>query len=370
MNDSKHILHIEKSAIFEQISHTTMNKRDKITIILALLIAAIMPARAQRTIPLKVMFWNAENLFDTKHDEGKSDEEFTPDGKMKWTLTRMKHKVDDMARTFAQAGDSVPPAIIGLCEVENDNAMKSLIRWSALGKLGYRYVMTSSADKRGIDVALLYQRERFKLIGKEYITPTVKGLSNVRDILHVSGIVATGDTLDIIVAHLPSRREGAKETEPRRVAVAQRMRSLSDNIMKRRRQPRIIIMGDFNDYPTDKCVSEGLRAKAPVSTPDRNELYHLFLAPQHRKSGHGSYKYQGRWGFLDHIIVSGLLLDSRRTLYTSPARAGELRLPMLLTDDRKDGDKKPFRTYNGYSYNGGVSDHLPVYADFTLRLRR
>jgi predicted extracellular nuclease len=319
---------------------------------------------------MKVMFWNAENLFDTKHDEGKSDEEFTPDGKMKWTLTRMKHKVDDMARAFAQAGDSVPPAIIGLCEVENDNAMKSLIRWSALGKLGYRYVMTSSADRRGIDVALLYQRERFKLIGKEYITPTVKGLTHVRDILHVSGIVATGDTLDIIVAHLPSRREGAKETEPRRVAVAQRMRSLSDNIMKRRRQPRIIIMGDFNDYPTDKCVSEGLRAKAPVSTPDRNELYHLFLAPQHRKSGHGSYKYQGRWGFLDHIIVSGLLLDSRQRLYTSPARAGELRLPMLLTDDRKDGDKKPFRTYNGYSYNGGVSDHLPVYADFTLRLRR
>ncbi len=336
-----------------------------ITAIISIILTAL-PTYGQRNDVFKVMFWNVENLFDTSHDDGKNDEEFTASGKMHWDTGKMKRKLDNIARVIAIAGDSLPPAIVGLCEVENDNVMTNLTRWSPLGNLGYRYIMTSSADKRGIDVALLYQPDLFRLISQEAITPIIKGQPFVRDILHVSGMIPTGDTLDIIVAHLPSRREGAKVTEPRRIAVAQRIRSISDSITCLRGKPHIIIMGDFNDYPTNNSIKRGIKAVAPESNPNPNSLYHLFLTQQHQKGESGSYKYQGLWDFLDHIIVNGMLLDSKQSVYTSSDKAGELRIPFLLTEDKRYGGTKPFRTYNGPTYNGGISDHLPVYADFTV----
>jgi predicted extracellular nuclease len=331
---------------------------------LTLLLAIVLPMSAQRRVPFKVMFWNTENLFDTVHDEGKNDTDFTPEGKMHWNNHRLYRKMDNMARVIAAAGDSLPPDIIGMCEVENDSVMTALTKRSTLATLGYRYIMTESADRRGIDVALLYQRERFKPIATERIRP--ENLLT-RDILHVCGLTLSGDTLDVIVAHLPSRRSG-KESEAARMKVAGCIKNASDSLMEERQRPHIIIMGDFNDYPTDRSISAGICAAKPTATPDARKLYHLFLDKEHRKRGRGSYKYQGEWGYLDHIIVSGLLLDSSESMHTSPEHSGELRLPMLLTEDTKCGGTKPLRTYIGPSYNGGVSDHLPVYADFTLCL--
>jgi predicted extracellular nuclease len=318
--------------------------------------------QAQRTDTMKMMFWNAENLFDTLDDEGKEDGEFTPEGAMRWTPGRLDRKLDDMARTIVAVGDTLPPDIIGLCEVENENVMNRLTRWSLLGNLGYRYVMTSSADRRGIDVALLYQRERFRLISSHSVTP----LPATRDILHVSGEILTGDTLDLIVCHLPSRRGGAKKSEPRRIKAAQSIRHICDSLQSVRQTANIVIMGDFNDYPTNKSIRSGIGAQKPTAAADHHALYDLFLAKEHQKPDHGTYKHLGEWGFLDQFIVSGNLLDPASRIHTSPSRAGEVRLPFLLTEDKSNGGDKPRRTYNGPAYNGGISDHLPIAVDFTM----
>jgi len=129
-------------------------------------------------------------------------------------------------------------------------------------------------------------------------------------------------------------------------------------------------MGDFNDYPTNKSIKEILEATDPqqsVTFPNPRKLYHL-LARKATSRHFGSYKYHGKWGLLDHLIVSGNLLDTSSKFFTGEDKATVARLPFLLTEDKKYGDDEPFRTYKGMKYQGGISDHLPVYADFELIL--
>ena len=161
---------------------------------------------AEERIPFRVMSWNVENLFDTHHDTLKNDNEFLPDAIRHWNYTKYKKKLADMARVITAVGEWNPPALVGLCEVENDSVLRDLTQRSPLKELGYRYVMTSSPDLRGIDVALLYQRDLFKLLSFRSIPiPSFKHHRPTRDLLHVSGLLLTGDTLDVIVCHLPSR---------------------------------------------------------------------------------------------------------------------------------------------------------------------
>ena len=326
---------------------------------------------AEERIPFRVMRWNVENLFDTHHDTLKNDNEFLPDAIRHWNYTKYKKKLADMARVITAVGEWNPPALVGLCEVENDSVLRDLTRRSPLKELGYRYVMTSSPDLRGIDVALLYQRDLFKLLSFRSIPiPSFKHHRPTRDLLHVSGLLLTGDTLDVIVCHLPSRSGGAKESEPYRLHAARILRTEADSLLNIRLHPQLIIMGDFNDYPTNKSIKEILEATDPqqsVTFPNPRKLYHL-LARKATSRHFGSYKYHGEWGLLDHLIVSGNLLDASSKFFTGEDKATVARLPFLLTEDKKYGDDEPFRTYKGMKYQGGISDHLPIYADFELIL--
>lgn len=337
----------------------------------------------QERIPFRVVSWNIENLFDTHHDSLKNDHEYLPDAIRHWNYSRYKKKLADVARVITAIGEWNPPALVGLCEVENDTVLRDLTHRSPLKELNYRYVMTDSPDLRGIDVALLYQRDLFKLLSSRSIPiPPLGQYRPTRDLLHVSGLLLTGDTLDVFVCHLPSRSGGAKESEPYRLYAAQILRTEVDHILNIRSHPQVIIMGDFNDYPTNQSIQKVLEAEAPPITtqepastlnstnpstivPSSLKLYHL-LARKAKSKSFGSYKYRGEWGLLDHLIVSGTLLNQSSHFFTSEERANVCLLPFLLKEDEKYGDKEPFRTYKGMKYQGGISDHLPVYADFEL----
>ena len=249
--------------------------------------------------------------------------------------------------------------------------MRDLTRYTALREADYRYVMTQSPDERGIDVALLYQRNLFKLLSYQSF-PVEKPRKNsrpTRDILHVSGLLLNRDTLDVLVAHFPSRSGGARESEPYRLLAARKVKHAIDSLYTIRRHPQIVLLGDFNDYPENKSVKEVLEAAAPSTLQDSlrpQKLYHLLAGKAKTRKHFGSYKYQGEWGLLDHIIVSGTLLQEHAPLYTEEAKADVFCLPFLLTRDEKYGGQQPFRTYYGMKYQGGYSDHLPVYAEFRL----
>lgn len=325
------------------------------------------------TLAFRIISYNVENLFDCRHDTLKNDYEFLPDGMRHWNYTKYRKKLDAIARVIIAVGGWTPPAIVALCEVENDSVLRDLTQRSVLREAGYRYVMTNSPDQRGIDVALLYQREMFKLlsyqsipipgsVGKKKFRPT-------RDILHVSGLLLNKDTLDVFVTHFPSRSGGAKESEPYRLLAARQLKIAADSVYIHRHHPQILIMGDFNDYPDNESVEEVMAAKAPPQ--DKNSLqpqglYHLLARKAATRKNFGSYKYQGEWGLLDHIIVSGTLLQPTSHLYTNDNKADVFSLPFLLTEDKKYGGKQPFRTFYGMKYQAGYSDHLPVWAEFRL----
>ena len=143
--------------------------------------------------------------------------------------------------------------------------------------------MTQSPDERGIDVALLYQRNLFKLLSYQSF-PVEKPRKNsrpTRDILHVSGLLLNRDTLDVLVAHFPSRSGGARESEPYRLLAARKVKHAIDSLYTIRRHPQIVLLGDFNDYPENKSIKEVLEAAAPSTLQDSlrpQKLYHLLAA--------------------------------------------------------------------------------------------
>ncbi len=316
----------------------------------------------------RVMFWNVENLFDTRHDTLKNDYEFLPDALRHWTPQRFKKKIDNVARVIAAVGENAPPTLVGLCEVENEYVLKSLTQYSPLKEQTYRYITTESADERGIDVALLYQRDQFKPIEtkKISITPLTKQQRHTRDILYVSGLLPTKDTLNVFIIHAPSKAGGVKETEPLRNHVMKTLRSHIDTLYTQRKSPNIIIMGDFNAQAKDKSLSKFLGVQEINDSITSDNLYFL-LTKQLKSRKKGSYKYKGQWELIDHIIVSGSLLHSDANIYTANGYAKICELSFLLSDDLKYGGKQPFRTYHGMRYQGGFSDHLPIYTDLILK---
>lgn len=317
----------------------------------------------------RVMSYNVENLFDCRHDSGKHDTEYLPDGARHWTPGRYYRKLQQIAKVILAAGEWSTPALVGLCEVENDSTMIHLLTRTPLRSQHYRYVMTDSPDDRGIDVVLLYQRDKFALIGHASyrIRFSRHPEKRSRDLLHVWGRVLTGDTLDVFVCHLPSRYGGELATVPDRRDASLLLKAKTDSLFRIRSNPYLIIMGDFNDTPTDAGVAEALGA-LPLTPPFREEaLYNLFN-PSPALPFPGSHKYQGEWSQLDQFVVSGTLLDTTRQVYVRPESVTLFAPSFLFTPDKTYRGIRPRRTYYGFKYEGGYSDHLPIIVDFSLSL--
>ncbi len=313
---------------------------------------------------LRIMFYNVENLFDTENDSLINDEEFLPKGARFWTKHKYYTKLNKIATTIVSVGGWSPPQIVGLCEIENRKVLDDLCKRTGLKNLKYRIIHKESPDKRGIDLALLYQKDSFKPHSYKAIQitfPFSKG-TTTRDILYVKGVAKNDDTLHIFANHWPSRWGGQLESERKRIHVAKILRNEVDSIFKNNQNAKIVIMGDFNDYPNNKSIKEVLKARENFASPISSELYNLSTYIE-RKQNIGSHKHKADWGVLDQIIVSGALLNAKSGLKSAKENASIFSADFLLIDDETYTGKKNFRTYLGYKYIGGYSDHLPVILD-------
>ena len=330
---------------------------------LCILLFLCLSVSAWAQEPFRAMFYNVENLFDTKDDTLKNDNEFLPAAPKRWTYKRYQDKLTKISKVIAASGASQVPDLVGLAEVENDACLNDLVNHSPLRAAGYRYVMTDSPDARGIDVALLYQRATFKLLQKEEIAIPHETLrrSPTRNILPVSGKVVSGDTLDVFVCHMPSRAGGEKKSESYRMATCRVLKEAVDKVMHARTHPYVLIMGDFNDFPHNRSLTQVLGAAKPQQHAASHTLYNLMIDKQG-----GTNRYRGEWGILDQIIVSGTMLQPSSGIQTTPDKAQILRHPFLLEEDDKYGGSLPSRTYIGMKYHGGFSDHLPVCVDLDI----
>ncbi len=318
--------------------------------------------------PLRFMTYNVENLFDTKPDSGKMDTEFLPESPRHWTPWRYWRKLNRLAQTIVAVGNGYPPAFVALCEVENDSVLHDLTCRSSLRAVGYRYVMTDSPDRRGIDVALLWQPERFRRLSSYGIRiPSAEnGFKPTRDILYVKGQLVTGDTLHILVCHLPSRAGGIRSAQEHRRLALSMVRRTVDSLSVLHPDALVLVAGDLNSYPDEKILRETLSVSyGKTRKPSGHCILHSLTTRQTRglNATRGTYRYQGEWSCLDHILVSPALYEGRGTYRASRERTTIADFPFLLEPNITHGGLQPFRTYRGPAYHDGYSDHLPLYTD-------
>ncbi|MBO3697070.1 endonuclease/exonuclease/phosphatase family protein [Roseivirga sp. E12] len=314
---------------------------------------------------LRLVFYNVENLFDYFDDSTTMDEEFLPRGGRFWNKARYETKQKRLAQTIMAIGGWEPPALIGLCEVENRYVLNSLTGFTALKTAGYEIIHQDSPDNRGIDVAALYRPDKFELINYEYypLTFPFDTASRTRDILHVIGKLPNQDTLHLFVNHWPSKYGGEFETEPKRMRAAQILRSKVDSLLSLNSETLIVLTGDFNDEPQEDSIIDGLAVNNNLSELQSSDLYNLMYPIRFNT---GTHSFQNNWSVIDQFIVTGALMNGSAKTSILGRTAQIFDMPFLITEGAT-GATRPFRTYQGPKYIGGYSDHLPILLDLVLK---
>lgn len=310
----------------------------------------------------RIVSYNVENLFDIQDDPDTRDEDFTPFGRLHWNQEKYTDKLLKLAEVVKAVGEGEFPVFIGLCEVENRRVLEDLTQKTGLTEGGYGIVHRDSPDARGIDVAFLYRKALFRVIDEEFLPIPFAPEEEVftRDILYVSGILEQ-DTLHFMVCHFPSMSGGEAGSEWKRKRAAAVVKEKVGELQSKNPEAAIVIMGDLNgkaDRPAQTVVLD-----TKDSGTEHIQSGHLYNTGYYLlNQGYGSYKYKGTWQTIDHIIVSGALLNGNHVLQTDP-KLQVFNPRFLLEEDKTYYGFKPFRTYLGPRYHGGYSDHLPIYLD-------
>lgn len=316
----------------------------KKTELLLLLLLVLSSCSAQENKQhCAVAFYNVENLFDTVDDPATMDDEFTPTGRYRYTGKVYQQKLHNIATVI----NELDAVLVGLAEIENNTVLKDLTAQPELKKYSYKYTWYNSPDPRGIDVALLYNPIRFKVLHTEALPVRMKGLAT-RDILYVKGLL-DDDTVHVHVNHWPSRGEGMKESIPKRRAAAIIVEKNIRGILAANPGAKIIVMGDMNDNPDDESISKVLGAGN-----DKNaKLYNPWAV--YYKQGKGTSVYNRKWDHFDQVIISRAFLQGSGWLYD---KVEIFDAPFIRNKGFEDA--YPLRSFKGYHWNNGYSDHLPV----------
>ncbi len=315
----------------------------------------------QEFVPALIGFYNVENLFDTIDDLDVDDAEFLPGSPKSWNTKRFNRKLERLGGVIAAMGRDLHPnglSIIGLAEVENRKVVEDLAAHPTLSGRGYAVVHEDSPDRRGVDVALMYDPKIFQVYAhKAYrLIDQDDPDFRTRDQLLVSGSFQ-GDTLHVIVAHWPSRRGGQKLSEPHRSAAARLGRHIADSLFALEPEARIIYMGDLNDDPVNKSVTKHLRATGDREAAGGDILFNT--ASANYQKGIGSLAWRDSWNLFDQIIISPALLNGNGDGY----KYYGVRIfnEPYLRQQHGNFAGYPYRTFVGDEYQDGFSDHFPVF---------
>lgn len=308
-----------------------------------------------------VAFYNVENLFDTEDDPLTSDDEFTPDGAKEWDEKRYQKKITNISKVL-KGIDNDLPLFIGLCEVENEKVLHDLTHSNDLKNAEYKIVHYDSPDTRGIDVGFIYKSRFFEVLDHESLEVYFEETPNVltRDILYVKGKV-NNEVLHVFVNHWSSRRKGEKETEYKRITAAKVLKSKIEDIQEEDEKAKILVMGDFNDYPNNKSITDVLEA---TLQPKSDEFYNL--AAKLDRNEKGTHFYDDEWGMLDQMMVSNSWLASKKGNVLKDKTVKVYKEDEVLFEHKHFGGI-PNKTYGGDKYYGGYSDHLAIYLKFELK---
>ena len=361
-----------------------MNHMKKILIAFVALVLLFPSAYAQKKGAKNyvVGFYNLENLFDTYNDPAKNDEEFLPEGKNKWTDVKYQKKLTNMAKVIKsmKEANGAWHALLGVSEIENRLVLEDLVMDPQIAEANYQIVHYDGPDRRGVDVALLYNPRVFKFLDSESIPFTFEGSSidwiqskeerdyfRTRDILMGHGLIHA-EHFSIYVAHLPSRSGGKKGGNQLRDRGGEIM--YEHAMMMQQKYPgiKIVCMGDMNDNPTDPSMAEYLHGREFRADVTDTDFFSPFTSML--KAGFGSLAYQGEWNIYDLLLVNNSLANPAdgtfgiRQLHKK-GYYGRVYNPKFLTNQKGQYKGTPFRTFSNGAFIGGYSDHYPTYIMIT-----
>lgn len=294
-------------------------------------------------------------------------EQFSPQGTKVWTEERYKQKLKNLAFVIAQLGKEETksaPVIVGLCEIENRDVVEDLIKQKELEKYNYGIAHFNSFDARGVDVGLIYQKDRFQVTKTmPYLVELYSDDGNrkyTRDILRVSGML-DGEEITFLVNHWPSRSGGEKASMPFRKKAAEVMKAIFDEIRAENPNAKIMAMGDFNDDPVSPSIEKTLGAisvKENIKDTDLVDLMYTMF-----KKGMGTLAYRDSWNLFDQFIVTGTMVDKDKKFDSYMVFKTEIFSPSYLISPEGQYKGYPYRMYGGDTYYpNGYSDHFPIYS--------
>ena len=296
-----------------------------------LILMCVMQSAVLAQDSLTIVSYNVENLFDCEHDTLKNDSSFLPHGLHRWNYHHYQTKLNRIAQVLVNISGWESAALVGLCEVENKRCLRDLCY--RLRRFHYQYVHYESDDERGIDVALLYDSTKVKILNSKTLCVPLEN-DVTRDILYVKALIEGKDTLHAMVCHLPSQLGGSATTSKKRQIAKQVIQNEINTILHVQPKANVVVMGDMNSEAIDDLLG----------------MNNLMIDLE--KEGIGTHKYQGMWSCLDQFYVSSALKNTTRASVFSPE--------WLLEEDTKYLDYQPKRTYVEYRYHNGYSDHLPI----------
>jgi endonuclease/exonuclease/phosphatase family metal-dependent hydrolase len=309
-----------------------------------------------------VAWWNLENLFDIQGSLHRSPwlakhlaREL--DG---WTPDVLERKIIQLARVIRRMNDRQGPDLLGICEVENRQVIERLLE--ALAPLGRTYAVAhhDSADKRGLDTAIIYDPKRFE--ADERFTRRIQKRSGTRDLFQVNLKTTAGNNLVVVANHWPSRRGGVYDSEPFRIMAGETLAYWNQRIREiKGRDVPILVMGDFNDEPHSRSLTHyalstqlAQRVQKAASTPRLlNLMWNEIVASV------GTYAYGSTLYMFDQFLVSAGLLNPNSAIRALVSSVRVINDPMLAR-----GLYRLPRRYNrpsrGKVDTEGFSDHFPI----------
>lgn len=332
---------------------------DKITLCLLFLACLTTPcSNGMSKEPRKsvvIMWWNVENLFDTKNDKQVDDREFTPGGSRHWTPKKLLLKQLRIAQVFRAIEQEREygrhPDIVAFAETENRGVFEGTLQ--AIDHARYKVDYHESPDPRGIDIGLAWNPATLKFTGSKPYRVTLDNGRGTRYVI-VAGFMASGHPFSVVLNHWPSRSFDAKWSEPKRIAAAKVARHIVDSLTTRNPMAEIIVMGDFNDRPNDRSIRTVLGSSFDRKEVTRSANRLLYNCWNDTKSP-GTYYYRKQWERIDQILVSPALLDnSKLSIDTQSFRV--FFIPEMFSHP----GKTLYSTYQRGKFKGGYSDHLPL----------
>jgi hypothetical protein len=314
-----------------------------------------------------ICWWNLENLFDTFDStqrpewlQSKLNSELQG-----WDQGVLHQKISNLADIISKMNNGGGPDIIGVCEVENLHVLQILVQAIHVPGRSYQVIHHDMSDQRGIDIAFIYDPSQF--VFEKMFSRVITQRNATRDIMQVNFRTKKGNPFILIGNHWHSRISGELETEPYRIIAAETLSYWLERIVEiRGKDTPVMVMGDFNDEPFNKSISDyalSTHSKAKVLNARNPRLFNLMYPMMGR--GIGTFFYNNFPFFFDQIMITKSMLKSNALIKPVQVSPGVYKVNVVMFPEMvaKSDYPKPI-SFGRPSKSGfnpeGYSDHFPV----------